>query len=110
MTLKALRDIIPTVKTILSSARIEYRIPIPLVEGSNPSGWAIRELKTTALKGPDKIGTFFVNGVKTYIRGTDRVPLDAFRSRNGERLDKTLDMLVDVNRNAVRCCGMGLDK
>ena len=48
---------------------------------------------------------FCVNGVKTYIRGSNWVPLDAFHSRDGERLQKALDMLLDINCNAVRCWG-----
>ncbi len=48
---------------------------------------------------------FYVNGVKAYVRGTNWVPLDAFHSRDSERLKKALDMLVDVNCNAVRCWG-----
>ncbi len=48
---------------------------------------------------------FYVNGVKAYVRGTNWVPLDAFHSRDSGRLKKALDMLVDVNCNAVRCWG-----
>ena len=31
-------------ETVLSSARIEYRIPIPMVVGSNPSGRVTKKL------------------------------------------------------------------
>lgn len=48
---------------------------------------------------------FYVNGEKAYIRGTNWVPLDAFHSRDGERLQRALDLLLDVNCNAVRCWG-----
>lgn len=48
---------------------------------------------------------FEINGEKIYIRGTNWVPLDAFHSRDTERLNKALDMLIDVNCNAVRCWG-----
>ena len=48
---------------------------------------------------------FYVNGVKAYVRGTNWVPLDALHSRDSGRLKKALDMLVDVNCNAVRCWG-----
>lgn len=51
---------------------------------------------------------FFVNGEKTYIRGTNWVPLDTFHSRDAERLDKALALLWESNCNMVRCWGGGV--
>ena len=48
---------------------------------------------------------FVVNGEKIFIKGTNWVPLDAFHSRDPQHLDATLDMLVDLNCNMVRCWG-----
>ena len=39
------------------------------------------------------------------IKGTNWVPLDAFHSRDGERMGKALELLRDCGCNAVRCWG-----
>lgn len=51
---------------------------------------------------------FLVNGEKTYIRGTNWVPLDAFHSRDAERLDRALALVWEANCNMVRCWGGGV--
>ncbi|MDR1061317.1 MAG: hypothetical protein LBL83_08960, partial [Clostridiales bacterium] len=48
---------------------------------------------------------FYVNGEKTFVLGTNWVPLDAFHSRDGERLAPSLALLLDSGCNAVRCWG-----
>lgn len=48
---------------------------------------------------------FVVNGQKVFVRGTNWVPLDAFHSRDAARLDETLDLVVDLNCNMIRCWG-----
>jgi len=48
---------------------------------------------------------FLVNGEKMYARGTNWVPLDAFHSRDLERLPMALDLLWDSNCNMVRMWG-----
>lgn len=48
---------------------------------------------------------FIVNGEEIFMKGTNWVPLDAFHSRDTERMQETLDMLVDLNCNMVRCWG-----
>ena len=48
---------------------------------------------------------FIVNGQRLFVRGTNWVPMDAFHSRDAQRLDKALEMLKDVNCNMVRCWG-----
>lgn len=51
---------------------------------------------------------FVVNGEKTFIRGTNWVPLDCFHSRIHQRLDAALDFLLQTNCNMVRCWGGGV--
>ncbi len=48
---------------------------------------------------------FYINGKKTFILGTNWVPLDAFHSRDEERLGRALELLDDIGCNAVRCWG-----
>lgn len=49
--------------------------------------------------------SFFVNGVRIFVRGTNWVPLDGFHSRDAKWVDSTLDMVVDLNCNMIRCWG-----
>lgn len=51
---------------------------------------------------------FVVNGEKTFIRGTNWVPLDAFHSRIAQRMDAALECLWETNCNMVRCWGGGV--
>ncbi len=48
---------------------------------------------------------FVVNGEKVFIKGTNWVPLDALHSRDAARLEETLDLVVDLNCNMIRCWG-----
>lgn len=48
---------------------------------------------------------FYVNGHKMFVRGTNWVPLDAFHSRDKQRLPKALELLDNTNCNMVRCWG-----
>ena len=48
---------------------------------------------------------FYVNGERIYVRGTNWVPLDGFHSRDAKWVDSTLDMVVDLNCNMIRCWG-----
>ena len=48
---------------------------------------------------------FKVNGKKVFCMGSNWVPLDAFHSRDLNRLHPALDMLDDLGCNIVRCWG-----
>lgn len=48
---------------------------------------------------------FVVNNKRIFVLGTNWVPLDAFHSRDKDRLPKALEMLCDIGCNAVRCWG-----
>ena len=56
---------------------------------------------------PERVGDFCfcVNGKRIFVLGTNWVPLDAFHSRDEERLDRALALLDDLGCNAVRCWG-----
>ena len=48
---------------------------------------------------------FTVNGERFFAMGTNWVPLDAFHSRDKERLPKALELLLDSGCNMIRCWG-----
>lgn len=48
---------------------------------------------------------FEVNGRRIFVMGTCWVPLDAYHSRDKERLPSALELLDDVGCNMVRCWG-----
>ncbi len=48
---------------------------------------------------------FVVNGVDILALGTNWVPLDAFHSRDIERVDKAMEMAHDLECNIIRCWG-----
>ena len=48
---------------------------------------------------------FIVNGKRIFAMGTNWVPVDAFHSRDRERLADIMPMLTDINCNIVRCWG-----
>lgn len=55
--------------------------------------------------GEKKKFLFKVNGVPFLCKGTNWVPLDAYHSRDAERLDRALALLSDSGCNLVRCWG-----
>lgn len=64
-------------------------------------------LKRTSVTDNDGSGEFcfYINGEKFFARGTNWVPLDAYPSRHGQRLEQALELLYDSNCNIVRCWG-----
>ena len=68
------------------------------------------KLERTSVIDPEKGGKFefIINGVKTFIMGTNWVPLDSFPSRNTEHLDAALELVDDIGCNMIRCWGGGI--
>jgi len=64
-------------------------------------------LERTSTTDADGSGEFcfYINGEKIFAMGTNWVPVDAFHSRDAERLPKILPMLDDLGCNIVRCWG-----
>ncbi len=58
-------------------------------------------------RAPDPASRFviYVNGEPIMVKGTNWVPLDAFHSRDAERVDRAVALLDDVGCNMVRCWG-----
>ncbi|MBO5069949.1 MAG: hypothetical protein J6C37_06260, partial [Roseburia sp.] len=65
------------------------------------------ELDRTEYTDKDGNGEFCfkVNGKKIFALGTNWVPLDAFHSKDRNRLEQALAMLSDIGCNMVRCWG-----
>ena len=59
---------------------------------------------TTDEKGNGEF-LFRINGKKIFCLGTNWVPLDAFHSRDLERLAPALEMIDDIGCNMIRCWG-----
>ena len=70
-------------------------------------GIRLVELEMTDYTDAEGNGQFLfrVNRKPIYIRGTNWVPLDAFHSRDAERLPKALELLGESKCNMVRCWG-----
>ena len=63
------------------------------------------ELDRTTFAGEKGQFRFLINHKPIFAMGSNWVPLDAFHSRDAERLPKALEMLDDVGCNIVRCWG-----
>lgn len=65
------------------------------------------ELESTSLTDAERSGkfNFKVNGEKVFILGTNFVSIDAFHSRDRERLPKVCELLEDSGCNAIRLWG-----
>ena len=70
-------------------------------------GFRTVELLMTETLQEDGSGEFLfkVNGEKMFVRGTNWVPVDAFHSRDVERLAPIMEMVDDVNCNMIRVWG-----
>lgn len=66
-------------------------------------------LERTSLTDENGSGEFcfIVNHKKTFILGTNWVPLDSFPSRGKERIRPSLELVADLNCNMIRCWGGG---
>ncbi len=62
-------------------------------------------LERTEYGGEDGKFRFIVNGEPIMVKGANWVPLDAFHSRDAERVDEALELFDDLGCNMVRCWG-----
>lgn len=67
------------------------------------------ELQKTSLTDENGKGEFcfWVNHKKTFILGTNWVPLDSLPSRGKERIEPSLKLVEDLDCNMIRCWGGG---
>ena len=63
------------------------------------------ELDRTTFAGEGGQFRFLINHKPVFAMGSNWVPLDAFHSRDAERLPKALEMLDEAGCNIVRCWG-----
>ena len=71
--------------------------------------FGIRTVKLDRTSVTDGCGSgefcFIVNGKRVFALGSNWVPVDAYHSRDRERLPQILPMLADIGCNTVRCWG-----
>lgn len=71
--------------------------------------FGIRTVKLERTSLTDQNGNgefkFYINGEPFFVMGTNWVPLDAFHSRDKERMEKSLELLDESGCNMVRCWG-----
>lgn len=81
-----------------------------VITHSHRTGFRTVRLEKTDCIDEDGNGrfAFVVNGEEVFMKGTNWVPLDAFHSRDAERLEETLDLACDLNCNMIRCWGGGV--
>jgi beta-mannosidase len=93
----------------LYNARLSLADPEGNILAVNEQRIGIRtaELVYTPINTVENPGDFHfrINGEKVFIKGTNWVPLDGLHSRDLSHLQNTIDMLVDLNCNMVRCWG-----
>lgn len=70
-------------------------------------GIRLVELDRTDQTNKDGNGEFVfkINGKKIFCKGSNWVPMDAYHSRDKERIPKALDMIEDLNCNIIRLWG-----
>ena len=75
---------------------------VPLVHGIRTI-----ELDRTSVTTRDGDGEFCfrVNGERIFVLGTNWVPLDAYHSRDRDRIPPVLDLVDDLGCNMIRCWG-----
>ena len=64
----------------------------------------LRRTSTTTDRGDGEF-LFLVNHERIFMKGSNWVPLDAFHSRDLQRLDKAFELVTDLNCNILRCWG-----
>jgi len=89
VTLKLLRDgqVVDT---------MEFRHGVRSVE--------LKRTSTTTDKGDGEF-VFKINHERVFMRGSNWVPLDAFHSRDIERVDRAMALVADLDCNILRCWG-----
>ncbi|MCQ2144053.1 MAG: glycoside hydrolase family 2, partial [Bacteroidales bacterium] len=67
-------------------------------------------LERDDVSSKDKPGKFcfIVNGEPIYMHGSNWTPLDAFHSRDPQWMERTMDLVTDLNCNMIRCWGGGV--
>ncbi len=79
----------------------------PVHVWENDTGIRTVQLDRTSTTNADGEGEFcfIVNGKRIFAMGSNWVPVDAYHSRDEERLPQILPMLTDIGCNIVRCWG-----
>ena len=78
-----------------------------VVADSKTQKLGIRQIEIEHKMAPGDEGAFLVrvNGEKVFLNGSNWVPLDAFHSRDNERLERAVQLFSDANCNILRLWG-----
>ena len=63
------------------------------------------QYKHLDLNGENGEFCFLLNGEKTFIRGTNWVPMDAIHARDAQKVRPALELVEDLHCNMIRCWG-----
>ncbi len=77
----------------------------PVAEWQMRYGFRTIKLDMTDTLTPEGDGAFqfVVNNEPIFVKGSNWIPVDALHSRDADRLQETLDLVVDLNCNMMRC-------
>ena len=91
-----------------------YDVTVELLKDGRPidavgltHGIRTIDLERTSVTTADGDGEFcfIVNGERVFVMGTNWVPLDAYHSRDVDRIPVILDLVDDLGCNMIRCWG-----
>ncbi len=79
----------------------------PIASWNSRFGFRTIELRMSDLIDAAGSGEFrfVVNGQEVFIKGSNWVPVDAFHSRDVQRMDETLALAIELDCNMIRCWG-----
>ncbi|MBP3359918.1 MAG: glycoside hydrolase family 2 [Clostridia bacterium] len=73
--------------------------------GLNVGIRTVRLERSEITDGRDGSFDFYINDVRVMCKGSSWVPMDAFHSRDRERLGSALELFKDIGCNMIRCWG-----
>ena len=91
-----------------------YDVEVSLLRGETlvdrrcfQAGLRTVRLVRTSLTDEELSGDFHfeVNGRRVFLQGSNWVPVDAYHSRDVERIPAIMDMVLELNCNVLRCWG-----
>ena len=106
ITVKLVRDGVVLAERVETVGLRSVEVQRTLTSGSSTAPWkGNAPARLDIAPDPEGHFVFVVNGEPVMVKGTNWVPLDAFHSRDLERVQQALDLAEDINVNMIRCWG-----